>query len=271
MPCLDGFRLSVCLSDQLELLIGIPGRLLLRPETVVLVNVGRFPGVADPYVPDGAGGMVAAAILDILGEGSLLWLVFVLFVCAFHQKKTELLKRGWLRRKKETYVKDKNGKLGLLATKLLTGNLDVLLQLLDGVLERRAGVVDLVDNEDALADQVAHLAEGAEVEPLGARDLGSRLLDHLVVAGGEALVEGEADGLDGDVGAAGLLEERAEDARGDVATTADGDHELGLDGLEKLGSSFLAKLVYLLLWVVSGFSVLRNHVCYLGRYIDGDC
>lgn len=142
-------------------------------------------------------------------------------------------------------MEHKNRKLGLLAAKLLTGKLDVFLELLDGVLERGAGVVDLVDNEDALADQVAHLAKGAEVEPLGAGDLCAGLLDDAVIARGEALVQRETDRLDGNVGAAGLLEERAEDTGGDVATTADGDHKLRLDGLEELGSSFLAEFVYL--------------------------
>ena len=61
--------------------------------------------------------------------------------------------------------------------------------------------------------------------------------------GGQALVEGEADGLDGDVGAVLALEERAEDAGGHVATAADGDHEVGLDVFEDAGSRFLAEFV----------------------------
>lgn len=101
--------------------------------------------------------------------------------------------------------KDLKLSLGPLVAGLDPGGLDVLLKLLDGVLERGACVVDLVDDEDALAEQVAHLAEAAQVEPLRARDLGPRRLLHRV--GRQLLIQRQADGLDGDVGVAGLLEE----------------------------------------------------------------
>jgi hypothetical protein len=75
-------------------------------------------------------------------------------------------------------VQDEDGKLGLeVAAHLGAGLLNVLLQLLDGVLERGARVVDLVDDQHALADQVGHLAQRGQVEPLGARDLGAGRLD----------------------------------------------------------------------------------------------
>ena len=132
--------------------------------------------------------------------------------------------------------------LGVLAleSQLLPGGLNVLLQLLDGVLEGGAGVIDLVDDEDLLAYEVLHLAEAGQVEPLGAGDLLPRLLDDAVA---EGLVEREADGLDGDVGAAGLLEEGAQDAGGHVAPAADGDHEVGLEVVEDVGGGLLAELV----------------------------
>ena len=142
-------------------------------------------------------------------------------------------------------MEDENAELGLLAAKLLTGKLNILLELLDSVLESGAGVVNLVDDKDALSDEVAHLAQRAQVKPLGASDFGTGLLDLLVVTGGKALVERETNSLDGDVGATGLLEERPENSGGNIATTADGDHELGLHGLEKLGGCLLAELVYL--------------------------
>jgi hypothetical protein len=82
------------------------------------------------------------------------------------------------------------------------------------------------------------------------------------VAAAELLVEREANGLDGDVGATRLLEEGSEgllvdgswggskdeksipqDARGDVATAANGDHKVGLEFIEDLLCSFLAELV----------------------------
>lgn len=140
------------------------------------------------------------------------------------------------------YVKNKDAKLSLgrIRSHLLPRRLNVLLQLLDRILQRRPRIVHLVDNQHPLADQVLHLAQRGEVEPLGPGHLGPGGLD-LVAA--ERLVEGQADGLDGDVGRPGLLEERAEDAGGDVAAAADGDHELGLELGEELASRLLAQLV----------------------------
>lgn len=148
-------------------------------------------------------------------------------------------------------MKNKDGKLrlGLVAFHLLAGSLDILLQLADGILEGGAGVVYLVDNEDALANEVLHVAERSQVEPLGAGHLGAGGLDVRVLT--ELLVEGEADGLDGDVGGAGLLEERAEDARRDVAATANGNHELGLELVEELLGRLLAQVVHLFAMGVS--------------------
>lgn len=155
-----------------------------------------------------------------------------------------------------THVQHKDAKLCLcvlaLEAELLAGGLDVLLELLDGVLEGGAGVVDLVDDEDLLADEVLHLAEAGQVEPLGAGDLLAGLLDDGVAQG---LVERQADGLDGDVGAAGLLEERAQDAGGHVAAAADGDHEVGLEVVEDVGGGLLTELVDL---EVGGGTGVRN-------------
>lgn len=107
-----------------------------------------------------------------------------------------------------TYVQNVNEEVGLLAftAKLLLSQLHILLQLAHGVLQGGAGVVNLVDDEDVLADQVGHL-EGAQVEPLCAGDLGAGDLLGIVTA--EVLIEGQTDGLDGDVGVAGALEERS--------------------------------------------------------------
>jgi len=105
-----------------------------------------------------------------------------------------------------TYVQHVNEEVGLLAltAKLLPSQLHVLLQLTHGVFQGRAGVVNLVDDEDVLADQVGHL-ERAQVEPLCTGDLGSRDLLGIITA--EVFVEGQADSLDGDVGLTGALEE----------------------------------------------------------------
>jgi hypothetical protein len=74
-------------------------------------------------------------------------------------------------------------------------------------------------------------------------DLGARDLNLSV--GTERLVQRKANSLDGDVGVAGLLEERSEDASGNVATTADGDHEVRLALLEDARTGLLAHLVHL--------------------------
>ena len=111
-------------------------------------------------------------------------------------------------------MQNKDAKLGLggvVAARALARSLDILLQLLDGVLERGARVVDLVDNEDVFANQVCHFQRG-QVQPLcagydgpGGFDVGVRGIRG--GGGGELFVEGEADGLDGDVGRAFALEE----------------------------------------------------------------
>lgn len=147
-------------------------------------------------------------------------------------------------------MQDKNGKLGVkVAAQLSTGLLDVLLELADGVLERGAGVVDLVDDEHALADEVGHLAEGREVEPLGAQDLGAGRLDRLVGRSRQLLVQRQADRLDRNVGPAGLLEERAQDARRHVTAPADGDHQLGVELFQDPRRRLLAQLVHLYICV----------------------
>lgn len=130
-----------------------------------------------------------------------------------------------------------------LGAHLLARSLNVLLQLLDGILERRPGVIDLIHDQDLLADQVLHLAQARQVEPLGAGDGRAGLLDDGI--GGEGLVEGQANGLDGDVGGAGGLQEGPQDTRGHVTTTANGDDEMRLEVLEDVGGGLLAELVNL--------------------------
>lgn len=112
-------------------------------------------------------------------------------------------------------MKDKDTDLGLgdllaLGAELLGLELEILGQLTDSIGEGAAGVVDLVDNEDVAADEGGF--GRVKVEPLGLDDLrlgGDRGLVVLVVGlpDLEILVEGEADGLDGDVLVVLLLEE----------------------------------------------------------------
>lgn len=63
------------------------------------------------------------------------------------------------------------------------------------------------------------------------------------MCGGKLLVQRQPDGLDGDIGRTGLLQERSQDARRYIATAADGDHELRLEFMEDARGGFLAELV----------------------------
>lgn len=141
-------------------------------------------------------------------------------------------------------MKHKNAKLRLrrISPNLLPRNFNILLQLLNRILQRRPRIIHLIHDQHALAHQIRHLAQRRKVQPLRPGDLGARRLD-LVVA--KRLVQGEPDGLDGDVGTAGLLEEGSQNSRGHVAAAADGDHELRLEVGQELGCRLLAELVHL--------------------------
>lgn len=105
-------------------------------------------------------------------------------------------------------MQHKNTEIRLLAftTQFLDRGFHILLQFPDCVFQRRARVVDLIDDEHVLANQIRHL-ERRQVEPLCACDFCAGRLDVFVCGCGEGFVEGEADGLDGDVGAVFALEE----------------------------------------------------------------
>jgi hypothetical protein len=107
---------------------------------------------------------------------------------------------------KITYVKNIDKEVSLLAltAELLLRLLNILLELAHGILESCPGVIDLIDDQDVLANQVGHL-ERAQVQPLSASDLGAG--SFLGITTAEILVEGQTDGLDGDVGFTGALEE----------------------------------------------------------------
>lgn len=105
-----------------------------------------------------------------------------------------------------TYVQYEDEEVGLLAltAKRLLRLLDILLQLAHRIFQGCPGVINLIHNQDVLANQVGHL-EGAQIEPLCARDLGARNLFRVTAA--QILVEGQTDSLDGDIRLARALEE----------------------------------------------------------------
>lgn len=157
-------------------------------------------------------------------------------------------------------MQDKDKKIGLLAlaTKRLLRDLDILLQLADGILERSAGIINLVDDENVLSNEVGHL-EGTQIQPLGAGDLGTRDLFGVTTA--QVLVQRQADSLDGDVGIAGPLEEGSQDARGDVASAADGDHQVRVEFIQDLVARVLAEFVDLAHTNLLLVSDSRAHCC----------
>lgn len=147
----------------------------------MLLNVYRLPWVADPHIIDGAGCVVSVLGHHVVGKSALLLLVLV--------------------------VEDEDAEFGLLLhAQLLPGRLDILFQLLHGILESSACIIDLVNDQDALADQVFHAAQAAQVQPLRTCDLVANLLygtggggAALGVDLGQLLVQGQANGLNGDV------------------------------------------------------------------------
>ena len=153
--------------------------------------------------------------------------------------------------------------------KLLLGLLNVLLQLAYCILQGCPSVVNLINDKDVLANQVGHL-ERAQVQPLCSGDLGAR--DLLRVTATEILVKRQADSLDGDIGVAGALQERPVEARSldlmfswqnrggnpmvayyipknagrNIATTADSNHQIGVEILQDGVCRLLAKFMHLL-------------------------
>lgn len=89
---------------------------------------------------------------------------------------------------------------------LLLRNLDILLELADGIFEGRTGIVNFVNNENVLANEVGHF-QRAKVQPLCAGNLGSG--DFFGVTATQVLVKRQTDGLNGNVRLAGALQERA--------------------------------------------------------------
>lgn len=103
-------------------------------------------------------------------------------------------------------MKHKNEKIGLLVltSKLLLRGFDVLLELPNCVFQRRPGIIDLIHNQNVLANQVIHF-QGAKVQPLCASDLGAR--DLLSITTTQILVKRQTDGLNRDVRLTGALQE----------------------------------------------------------------
>jgi len=100
---------------------------------------------------------------------------------------------------------DTESSLLVLATASLCRTCNVLFQFFHRILQGCSCIVHLIDNKHVLPDQVRHL-QTRQVEPLRSSDFCAWLLDRAIF-GAEGLVKGEADGLDGNIGRIGLLQE----------------------------------------------------------------
>jgi hypothetical protein len=119
-------------------------------QLVVLVDIGGLPRIANPHIRNGDCSQIAIVVKHILGKMTLLVLVLV--------------------------MQHKYREFGLLgSTRLLTCLLDVLFQLTNSILEGGASVVNLIHDQDVLANQVGHFERG-KIQPLCAGDFGTRLL-----------------------------------------------------------------------------------------------
>lgn len=148
-------------------------------------------------------------------------------------------------------------------------SLNILLQLLHRILQCCPRVVHLIDNQYILANKTRHL-QRRQVEPLGTCDFCSWRFNRLgwVAAGGEGLVKGQADCLDGDIRRGGAFEERAvccqrycvcTESRGklwsrsklpeysgwNISSSSNGDHEIGLKLIKDVFRGCLAEFVNL--------------------------
>lgn len=174
----------------------------------MVLNVDGVPGIDKPLIGHLDRGEIVGH--DVVGQLALLGL--------------------------ELVVEDKDAELGvalagLHATLLLLVR-NVLEDLLDGKHEGLAGVVDLIHEQDAAAEQ-GHLGL-VKVEPLGLGDLRRVLAlgrKALGLGNLELLVEGQADGLDRHVAVVALVQEGTQDAARDKTTAGDRNHQVGLEVL----------------------------------------
>lgn len=79
-------------------------------------------------------------------------------------------------------------------TKFFGLNLNIFTQFLYSVLQCSPGVVNLIDNENVLADQISVFQRG-KIEPLGSGDFCARFLLRAIFRD-KFLVQGQPDGLD---------------------------------------------------------------------------
>lgn len=209
-------------------------------QAVVLENILLLPWVADPNVSNVLRRVVSYAFAEAIDDLVLaLWEVF-----GKDGQVPTLASSLFL------VVHNKNGETGgrkvgtFLRREIGDGVLDILEKFRVGVLERGPRVVHLVDDQHILAQQTAGIlalfdlsgtlvaADSLGIKPLCAH----HLVTDLSFRGARNLfVQAQADGLNRDVTQLagverrGLLEEGSQYTSRVESTTANGDHEIGVE------------------------------------------
>ena len=158
-------------------------------------------------------------------------------------------------------MENKNAKSRLLLSspELLPRYFHVFLQLPDCILQGCSCIIDLIDDKYVFTDQVGHF-EGGKVKPLSPSDFSTRLLHRPIFT--KVLVEREPNSLYRDICRSWAFDERTskplrgescdwglrqlpQDSCRNVATPADGNHEVGLKVIEYAVCGCLTELVNL--------------------------
>lgn len=212
----------------------------------MLLNIRSLPRITNPNIFHCSSCQVSILVEHVLWKTAFLHLVLVL-----ERKRSAHVRELPRLSQRMTYMQNEYREDGLLplVAQFLSGELNIFLQFLDRIFQRRPRIIDLIHDQDPLPDQVLHLPQTRQVNPLSSSDFGPGLLDLARSVGGrrvggrEGFVEGQADGLDRDVGGAGLLEKGSQNSSRHVATTTDGDHELRLEFFQNAGRGLLAQFV----------------------------
>ena len=142
--------------------------------------------------------------------------------------------------------KNAESRLLLSSPELLPRHFHVFLQLPDSIFQGGSCIIDLIDDQYVFADQIGHF-EGGKVKPLSPSDFGTRLLHRPIFT--KVLVEREPNSLYRDICRSWAFDEGSnkllrgescdwglrqlpQDSCRNVAASADGDHEVGLTGVD---------------------------------------
>lgn len=168
-------------------------------------DIRSLPRIAYPNIGHCSCSQILSFIHHSLWQVTLFRLVLILRLHCVSPVRTGVCGEATTR---PTYVKNEDAEVCALVRACLPSRLlDVFLQLPYRILECRSGVIHFVHDQYVLADEVGHF-QRRKVEPLSPSDFGAWCLHGIGrVRRWELLVEGEANGLDGDIRSGWTLEE----------------------------------------------------------------